>query len=360
MKNAVLLELGGSHAECLHTQIHYLAANGYDVHLICDKRVWSQIEEKHLLKGFQVHNLPDKNIFRQLISIFRIHFYVRRHRISHLIINTLESTIIRNSFLVSFPKKLNCTAILHNAQKLVSGKSLHRIVGKKVKKFFVLSEYIRRNFQSQTHFKLSVFYPIYFPKFEFVTLEKSPGEIWITIPGSVEPQRRDYAGLLKELMKKTLHANIKLIFLGHLDVVKYPEIDNLLRQTNLWGTQIICFTNFVENNLFHSYIAQSDLILPLMHPSANGKNDFYGDSRISGSFNLSFAYKIPMLIEQSMAMWDDLQGSCFFYQKEDIIHCINSFANRKDEIENLHRSMKINDKYDENLLQKHYIEFIES
>jgi hypothetical protein len=354
-KNVALLELGGSHAECLHTQIHYLATNGYNVHIICDTRTWSRIVEKNLLAGFQIHS-HGNSLFHQLALLLKVHWYIRRRRIFRLVFNTTEIIAIRNLFLIPFSKTMKLAGILHNAEKLVSGRSIRYVVGKRMRKFFLLGEYLKEKFEPQTGFKLSVFYPLYFPRFTVCPIEKSFGDFWITIPGGVNPQRKDFTGLLTCLLKEVLHPKIKLIFLGHSDSETYPEIDELLTRTKLRGTQITVFTGFVEYNLFHSYIAQSDLILPLIHPDTDS---FYGDARISGAFNLSFAYKIPLLVEESMRKWTDLQGASFYYKAENIVQAINSFAERKPEVEQMREAMRNDCRWKEEHLSRKYLEFIE-
>ncbi|MDR2474691.1 MAG: hypothetical protein LBD45_02420 [Bacteroidales bacterium] len=354
-KSVALLELGAAHAECLHTQIHYLTSNGYRVHLICDNITWTRIKETNLLAGVQIHS-ADNSLFHQFALLLKIHFYIRQQRISRLVFNTTEINVVRNLFLISFPKILNITGILHNAEKLVDGRSIRYIVGKRMQKFFLLSEYLKEKFEPLTDFKLSVFYPVYFPPFTICPIEKSTDEFWITIPGGVNPTRKDYTGLLTCLLKEVLHPKIKLIFLGASDARIYPEIDALLAQTKLRETQILTFTGFVEYDVFHSYIAKSDLIMPLIHPYRDG---FYRDSRISGAFNLSFAYKIPLLVEESMQKWTDLQGAAFYYRAENIVQVFNSLIERKLEVEQMKKTMAQDCRWKEEHLMRKYLEFIE-
>jgi hypothetical protein len=356
-KNVALLELGGSHAECLHTQIHYLALSGYKVHLICDTRTWSQIEEKHLITNSQVHTIR-KGVFHQLALLFKIHRYIRKRRISHLVFNTTEIKIIRNLFLIPFPEKLNLTGILHNAIKL-SGRGMRNIIGKRMSKFFLLSEYLREKYQPLTDFRLATFYPVYFPSLTVCPIEKPSDEFWIAIPGGVVAERRDYVGLLTALLKEILHPKIKLFMLGHHCYGSFPEIDELMMQTRSKGIPIVNFTTFVEYEKFHGYIVQCDLIMPLIHPGKDNKNEFYQDARISGSFNLSFAYKIPLLVEESMQKWTDLQGASFYYKAENIVQAINSFAEQKPAVEQMRETMAKDCRWKVEHLMQQYLDFIE-
>jgi hypothetical protein len=358
-KSVVIIELGGSHAECIHAQIHYLTTAGYQVHLICDEVVWSQIEEKQRLVGVQIHP-SRRNILQRILTIVKTHRYLRKYGICLMVINTIEVSAINDICCFPLPRKLKCVGLLHNARKLLTGRSLRFIVGKKVKKFFVFGEYIRKSFQPQTKYKLAVFYPIYFPTFTPVSVKKSTDEIWITIPGVVEPLRRDYTRLLQGIKEKGLYPAIKIIFLGKWNTGKYPDIARLLEETGVWKNQIVMFEEFIDNSVFHSYLRQSDLILPLMHPSVNNLlSAYYRDHRISGSFNLSFAYKIPMLIEQSMMQFDDFRDCSFFYKAEDLIDVINSFVQRKQELQVLRGAMWHNERWKEENILHQYLSFIE-
>ena len=146
--------------------------------------------------------------------------------------------------------------------------------------------------------------------------------------------------MLQGIKEKGLYPAIKIIFLGKWNTGKYPDIARLLEETGVWKNQIVMFEEFIDNSVFHSYLRQSDLILPLMHPSVNNLlSAYYRDHRISGSFNLSFAYKIPMLIEQSMMQFDDFRDCSFFYKAEDLIDVINSFVQRKQELQVLRGAM---------------------
>ena len=362
-KNAVLLELGGSHTECLHTQIHFLAEAGYRVYMICDAVVWSQIEEKDRLAGSMILDVK-RGFFARLAMAVKIHRYMYKHEISYMVVNTTENTIVRNIFLLPFFRKVNCTCLIHNGRKFISSLSLRLIILRKVKKFFVLGEFIKQTITSavaRRSYRLEVFYPMYFPKMNDVsTIEKNDDDFWITIPGNVESSRRDYLNLLKALKQEALHPSIKIILLGKCIPELDPEIRKMIDETGLEGKQLITFgREFISNDLFHSYIRRTDLILPLLYPASNNQPAFYGNYRISGAYNLSFAYKIPMLMECSMSDCNDFQGCSFFYNTNDIISTINAFVNRKQELDDMHRNMTSNPRWNLDDQKQKYINFIE-
>ncbi len=355
-KRAVLMELGGSHAECLHAQICYLSKGGYEIYMICDTSTWEQVEEKSLIKNVQLHNVKS-GLFSQLAMVWKIHRYLRKHKISKLLVNTVGITSVRNIFLFHLPKRLECIGIAHDGEKLLKKSSLTLVVGKKMKKFFVLNDYIKKYIeQHQIKAHIESFYPIYFPKFKKVEISKPEGEIWFVVPGVVETYRRDYLGLLNELEKHSLHPLVKILFLGKMDVVKVPELVDKFEKIGLSKNQLATFDRFLSNEEFHSYIQHCDVMLPLI--GEVGKS-MYGFTRISGSFNLAFGYKIPFLIEEEMAGYDDFTGSSFFYKPSELVASINSFVDKRTELLLKKQEMANNPKWTEGNLQKKYLDFIE-
>jgi len=361
-QNIALIELSRSHAETLHGQIHFLAESGYNVHLITNKRVLSLIEEKDRLSGTYV----SKRGWRKVFEFFRIRRYIRKHKISHIVVNTPNKMV---SILFLFPfRKVNCTCLVHNGKDFFeSGGNAQRamfqkIMLRRVKKFFVLSEYMKNalsKFAKKNNFKLEDLLLFYQPKFNSLpSIKKPDNEFWIVVPGSVEYKRRDYISLLNAIRKEPLHPSIKLIILGRYKQNIFPEFQTLLDETGLEGKQIITFgKEFVSNEMFHSYVQQSDLILPLMYPSGS-KNDMFGRYKFSGTFNISFGYKTPMLLDQSFDDFEDLKNCSFFHETGDLVKAINAFPNRKQELETMHQTMLTDPRFDIQYQMKKYVDFI--
>ena len=362
LKNVALIEFGKSHSECLHTQIYFMAKAGYCVHLICDSVVWSQIEEKEKLAGSMSVEIK-RGFFQSLLVVFKARRYMRKHRITHLVVNTIENAIIRILFLLPFFRKVNCTGLVHESKKFASGHSFRRIIRHRVKKFFVLSEYIKNTTQdvaAKGKYEVEFFYPLYFPALNDISLvKKNDGEFWITIPGLVELHRRDYSGLLKAIRREPLHPSVKLILLGNYTPENFPEFQQLLNEAGTESKQLVMFgADFISNDVFHSYIRRSDLILPLMFP-IDGNQSIYGEHKISGAFNLSFAYKIPLLLEESMKNLEDFKGCSFYYKANNLVSTINSFVNRQQEIEAMRRNMAADPRYNLEQQMQRYVNFVQ-
>jgi hypothetical protein len=75
------------------------------------------------------------------------------------------------------------------------------------------------------------------------------------------------------------------------------------------------FDDFVSDATFDGYVKQADFLLPLIHPNTRSAEQYIA-KQISGMFNLSYSYKIPMLMHNAYQSTSDLEKSAFFYEPE--------------------------------------------
>ena len=305
--NVLLLEMGGSHIECVYSYLHLLKVKNHQVHLACNQKLVALFPEQDQLDGLLM--LKDKFSFSEQIKAFlQIRNYIQKNNITHLIINTCELKIIRNLFLF-LPKKINCTGLVHNAKKLEKSVTFTKLLSIKMKKYLVLGDFLLKNIQPFHKFQVQSFYPIYFPEVKNKTVQKPNGAFWICIPGGASHERRDYLLLIEALSKIALPIQIKFIFLGkyYLNEV----VSKSTTESEWWKNHIISFEEEVPYDIFHQYIQQSDFILPLIKM----ENDtMYGLSRISGSFNLGLGYKKPFLMPENYQTNTDLLPYSLYYK----------------------------------------------
>lgn len=340
LNNVLILEIGGSHIECVHTMIHLLHLKQHKVYLACNEHLSSSVIEKDKLAGLLT--LPSQISKKQQFGIFfKLRKYINSNAIGTVIINTTEITIVRDMLL--FLPKLNYAGIVHNAAKLEKSFTLTKLIGQRVKKIFVLGNYLLQWIKPDPKFKVASLFPVYFPPPEHVEVNKKPGDIWIVVPGVALNKRRDYAGLLAALKKqKNLPGNIKFVFLGIYDLFDIvPEEE---RATEWWDNHIITFKGFVDYNTFHSYMKLSDVVLPLLR---RDENDFYGDSRISGSFNLGLGYQLPFLLPKAYEQNSDLQPYSIYYNDLDevvnrLVHFDDTVKQQQFDIKQRYKSSLFN------------------
>lgn len=307
--NILLLEAGGSHIECMYSLIHILYKNNERVFVACNKKLVSSLKEPSKLAGLL--ELPDDITKKQhfLLSL-KIRKYIRQQKIEAIVINTTEISFIRD--LLFLLPKLNYTGIIHSAKRLEKSFTFTKLISRKIRKFFVLGDYLLSELNPHPVFRVASFYPVYFPEVKKRFVKKDANEIWITIPGKAEQSRKDYLGLLQAIEKNKLDPDIKFIFLGE-NKLNQPMLAQLNDSDKL-KQHVITFDNYIDYDEFHSYIQQSDYILPLLKTS---NDDFFGNNRISGSFNLGLGYKLPFLLPESYNVNIDLKPYSIYYSDLD-------------------------------------------
>jgi hypothetical protein len=213
--------------------------------------------------------------------------------------------------------------IIHDLKNLDNKHS--RILEKNISRYFLLNDYLLNRVKDyrQTPNKFNVFYPIFFPHYQPVPIEKPANEIWITIPGLLEEGRRDYRKLLVSFAKSKLNENIRLNFLGKSTgkdgkKAKIREEFEQIDSTN----QCFFWDGFVDLPTFTSHIRHSDYLLPLLHPGQENMRYF---DKITGLFNLAFGYNKQLIMENVFAQFADFKSSAVFYsQEEDLITILNN------------------------------------
>ncbi len=316
MKIAIV-ELGGSHDECLYSQIKIIkSCPNIHLTLICNKSLEGNI--KHF-------DHIDKNIFlsvrkgyKQWVDIFRFWQLCKANRFDKIIFNTAQGKLVSRLSRLPF-KDIEFYGILHDIKKINSSHS-QKYISKKIKHYFVLSEYLKNRIKNHSSF--SVLYPIYFPDYPSQEVKKKKDEIWICIPGQVELKRRDYTTLFESIQKSGINKNIKFLLLGRCEhehgdgayikqkIVELSVTDNFL----IWD-------EFIPVSTFYSMIKNSDYIMPLIHD-----NDISGDlynTQISGAYNLAVAYKKPILAEKEISNKILSEYSPVTYDNNSLMKTIN-------------------------------------
>lgn len=307
-----LIELTTFHEECLYTQAVFLKDSGYETHLFIHPKLKVQIADyKNLFKKITFVETTSKTFFpKRMIRFLKLYLNIRKGSFHRIIFNTASSKkeIIGLSYLLK--KKIKCLGIIHD-QKKINHSFSQRLISNTIKNYFVLNDYMLHsaNIENKTlHFES--FYPIFFPEFEKINLHKPKNEVWITIPGEFDFNRRNYMTVAKSLTQNT---KIKIVILGKKNNENEASMNFIryLKESNL-EKKFIFFDNFIPNNLFHSYLSVSNYI---MTPLSIKKNN-YLKYKITGAFNLAFAYKKPLICPEELCSVPDLKAHSLFYSDE--------------------------------------------
>lgn len=301
--NAAIIELGDSHDECIFAQVRFLKEYGYTVHLICTSNLKKQVSRFADVDHFVFFDFDNAGSVKSFYKLIQIRNYLIKNKVTQVIFNTAERNLVRTLTLLPFPSNINFSGIIHNGHKLLKSSS-QWIISRKIKKYFVLNDYILPHLINTNGIAVESFYPIFFPELAYASLPKQSDELWVCIPGQVDFNRRDYKGLLSTLKQLQSASKIKFIVLGR-DQSPNKRLREMVEEADLQHSFIL-FDSFIPNSVFHSYLQQSDIILPLLHPGMP-KFEQYQRYKITGSINLAFAYKKPLLCEESFTHIPDFQ-----------------------------------------------------
>jgi len=357
-KKAAIIELADSHEECFYSQILFLNKAGYDVDVLCHTNLKDRTILLTTKANFIFYNFG-KGLFNDLNILWQIRKYLIRNKIKKVVLNSADGIKVRNLLLFSYPVKIEFIGVLHDAEKVIMSVN-QKFINKKVMKYLVLSDHVLEYINSLNlrEKRFASFYPIFQPDYSSLKIQKPEDEFWVCIPGRVEQKRRDYKSLLNNLGKTSLSENIKIILLGKIDDKLNFELKSTLSKLNL-DNQFILFENFISNEIFYSYLKMSDLVLPLIHPENVWFNK-YSKTQISGSYNMAFTFRIPMMCEKSFSEYEDFKDTSFFYETENLITKINELVVNRDfflsEKNKFYKLPKWNFEYQ----YKKYLDFIDS
>lgn len=313
-RKVALIEFSASHTECLYSQIMFLKVAGYQVTLLCDKKVEQIVHD--FGREINIHLFD----FEKLISLIRVRSFLVRNEINMVILNTAQGSVPLKFSMLFFPPRIRFYGIIHNLYKLETSLG-QRIISRKISSYFVLSKYQYLHIHEYKYLSFSYFNPSFFPVYK--NPEKKPNEkgdeIWVVIPGALEYKRRDYIYLIIFLKSYPIE-KLKFILLGNSLKNDGVAFTNMIKAHQL-ERFFIYFDRFVPNNLFHFYLQHADYLLPLIHPEIEGA-DNYTQYKISGIFPLSFAYHVPLLCHDIFRSIEGFEYPAFFYADKNKLYDI--------------------------------------
>ena len=349
-KKVALVELSHSHEECLYAQILFLKEAGHEVHLVISTSVASRTqpagEDARLVLNM------DSGAY---LKIFQALHYIRKCAIRNIVINTASGNYVR-LLVFLLGRGRHITGILHNAKKLLKSSS-QRWISRYVRTYFVLNDYILKNISPQrSELKFESLYLNFFPKTQVKEIKKDADSFWICIPGAMEVKRRDYWSLFENLLRHPASSNIKFILLGRIYKHYQEELDLLKRiEENHLSDRFITFDGFIDNETYFAYIRRSEVIMPLIHIEKPQYRE-YGTHKVSGAFNLAFAFQKALLMDKGWQGYDDFKDVSFFYEEPAMIKTIENIT--RDDIRQKEKAYESNKKFSFIFQSTHYNTFV--
>lgn len=324
-----LIEIGGSHGECLYSQVRLMRQGGREPLIILSEELrplvapWGQDLEIHFFSWDR------KNRIETWKTLWNLRTLLVHKGVEEVVLNTAQSDLAHKLCLLPFPSRIGFAGTLHDMGKLrVLGSQ--RLISRKVRHYFVLHDYLLdhpacRRFP-YLHFES--YYPIYFPATKR-KIEKPAEEIWIAIPGRLEFSRRDYGLLLRALspIPQPELSNLRFLILGQSNHA-YGDRDRFLREAESLGCASLfrLWDEFVPDDLLHASIQASDWIMPLTPARGPQGPSPYLHRQISGAFNLAYGFRKPMLMHSDFAVHEDLRRQSLFYEEANLSSLILSIA----------------------------------
>lgn len=340
----VIVEVGGSHDECLLTQIAALQKKGIVI-LFANQEL---LDRNPIFHEINIELVPTDfngstwNVFKQSLNVWR---RIKKTKTQKVIFNTGQGANVRNISLLGLFSRIEFIGVVHTKLKF-EGSFTQKIINWKIKKYLVLSEFILNDIQPKNTQRIDYFYPIRFPKFEPKDIASERRRI--AIIGGVETRRKDLTGLLEFARKHTM---IDFYFLGktasHMEKVK--DFLQIIQEENL--VNIHWFDEFLDQQTFDNLLQSCELILPLIHPNTESAEQYFSN-QIPGAMTISFAYKIPMLVHEHYSNLIDLNPASFYYKLDSF------WVPPKEEVLSKKQEMKKEERYQLDFQEKRYLNFV--
>jgi len=314
-RRAALVEIGGSHDECLYSQLLILKHGGYHTTLICDDNVRARLGDVSMADEVMVVTLKGRSVLQRMATLLGIRSRIVGQGIKTVIFNTAEGSDVRDLCIMHYPDDIGFYGTMHNLRK-VKGSMTQKVINRRIDHYFLLNDYLIEKAQQIGHkrLKFAAYYPIFFPRYgEVPVAQRKAGELWIAIPGQVEYKRRDYPALVAALAAMSQRPALKFVLPGKSmhEHGNGAELKQLLAEHGLTD-MFLLWDGFVDNETYHTYLRHCDVVMPLLHPGNDGY-DGYLNLQISGAFNAAFAYKKPLLMHRDFSGYADFQENAVFY-----------------------------------------------
>lgn len=311
-KKVAILEIGGSHDECILSQMIGLKNAGSEI-VFCGSR---EMLEKNsafsrYIDEFREVILPGSMV-GDFLAMVRLNKWFVRSKIDIVIANTAQGGHIRNLCLTA-PQQVKFFGIIHTI-KLLDNSFTQSLISKRIKNYFVLNDTLKQYATIKEGIIVRSFYPLSYPHF-YEQVDKPSGEFWVAVIGGVEYRRKDLDGFVR--MADSVPDYVHFYFLGKSNR-NSGEVKRFLEQLEDRDLRdrVHLFDDFLSEEVFDAYLKQTEAIFPLVHPDTPSAEEYF-TRQISGAVNVAFSYKIPLMIHEHYRDWEDFRHGTVLYTFEN-------------------------------------------
>ncbi|MBL1278952.1 MAG: hypothetical protein COA33_001670 [Fluviicola sp.] len=344
-----LIEIGGSHDECLLTQFHALKSANKRIFFITTQEI---IDRNPSFSSYinELYVLEKNEQAKDFSTARRIKKLLKKENVAKVVLNTAHGKAARNLSLLCLFSKVKFFGILHTTIKL-KGSFTQKIISCKVRNYFLLSQHLYDKAQKINKLCSGWFYPV---RFDFDPIDFGSSEkITIVIIGGVENRRKDLLGFVDLL--ENVHSDVNFIFLGKSD----PQNEEViafkakLKEKRL-EKKVKLYDTFVSNEIFSKTVQSCDAILPLVHPNTPSAKEYF-NRQISGAMTVAFGYKKPMLLHEAYQHIEEMQIASLYYSLSNF----SSLVLEKEKMKEREKAMIGAKELQSETQEKRYIEFLE-
>lgn len=308
-KTVLLVELSTSHTEIIEPFVRALKHCRVDIAI--PEAGYQKMPPMKIFR--HVHLINEKIGYKQAGEI------IKHGNYDLVVYNSAQGKNVRNLVLKTFFNKSPVVGFHHNPMSLVKSFT-QKFINIKVKKYLVLADFnkdyvVHHGFAPD---KVEAFYPI----ITAMPVDFANNKL-IAIPGVLEQDRRDYFGLI-DIVKKHTKAfkGYQFSLLGNSQTHDGPKIRSAVVEAGL-DSYFRFYDGYVPDELLEEDLQQAKFVMPLMHPS-NRYFDVYLKTKISGAYNLAYAYQIPLLMHESFQSVNEFSANCVFYNFENLAKKISA------------------------------------
>ncbi len=287
--------------------------------------------------------------------------FLRKNRYSHLHISTLDNNLLPFALHCLFVPKVHISLTVHEINeysRLKTGdfrdmtESLAKaILWKRIRHYRFLLPAMAKYFRGRFPSLIAVYIPSRFYSYGGPFEKKSEQRFTIVIPGSVDPNRKDYdavAGMIKRLLSACPNEKaIELVLLGDSDTEYGKRIIEELRTIASGRFTLVSYPGYVPQHEYEKQLAGADILwspLKIIKRGIRQSPEVYGQSTASGLIGDLLLYPNPVLVPAELGIPEGFTVSLLSYSNPDewltqILHLIDRPSHLPAWREEIHRSL---------------------
>ncbi len=321
-----------------------------ELHVFTSHEFYELLHKKH--PAVQWHTGDVQTMFSLPLLIRKKN---RQYHFDLVIFNTVHKHHLLYAYAAKGRSKLIIT--LHEASMLqpaMESKGMkafarlagQRLLNKMASAFFVLSSEVKKYIADHALTRK----PVWVIPGGIMEESVSPtleGDLVVTIPGTIDPARRNYREIL--LLVPLLPSTGRRIAIVLLGGAKHQqEMKSIAEEASHLnpGVDIHLFdTDFISQAIFDQWLRSSHFIYLPLRPSVVKKNSVerYGITKISGGFFDAVRFAKPILLPAAIPVAREFMGQTFSYSSiQELAAIINQAASDPDYLQELHRLSSVN------------------